>query len=50
MYQYLVKFRVNGIRTETIVSAYSPIHARKLVQEMYDGSKIMFINIEKISK
>lgn len=39
---YLVKFSVNGHRTEQIVSARSSLDAKRLIEAQYAGQKIVF--------
>lgn len=40
MDKYRCEFSVNGIRTEQIVSAYSTIDARKLIEYQYSSCNI----------
>lgn len=48
MYDYKVKFSVNGIRTETTVKANSASDAQKIVEGQYAGSKLTFWSIFKV--
>ncbi len=48
MHQYEVEFRVNGTRSETVVSAYSMSEARKLVEAMYSGSDVKVICVHTL--
>ena len=45
MTNYRVEFTVNGIRTQMIIGAYSSYDARRIVEAMFYGSKIMIITV-----
>ena len=47
MPQWKVVFRVNGTRSETIVSAYTSYDAKKLVEAQYFGQKVSFITVTR---
>ncbi len=49
MKQYEVVFRVDGRRTETVVSAYTRSDAEKLVEAQYSGSKVSIIRISSVN-
>ena len=41
MYRYKVRFLLNGIQSEQIVSTVSDYQARKMIEAQYSGSKII---------
>ena len=48
MHQYKVEFRVDGHRTETVVSAHGMSEARKLVEAMYNGCDVHVIVVHTL--
>ena len=48
MPQYKVVFRVNGSRSETVVSANSSTAARKLIEAQYAGQKVSIISVTRV--
>ena len=48
MYQYKCTFRVNGNRTEQIVSANTAYDARQIIEAQYSGAKLIFFYAERI--
>ena len=42
MNRYKVRFLVNGMQTEQIVSAIGDYQARKMIEAQYSGAKIIF--------
>ena len=48
MLQWECIFRVDGIRTETTVSARSGNEAKKFVEAQYVGSKISWITCRRV--
>ena len=48
MYTYLVKFSVNGTRTEQIVKANDSVAARKLILAQYGATKVYISEVKKI--
>ena len=47
MPQWKVEFRVDGRRSEIIVSAYTSFDARKIVESQYSGSRVTIIRVSK---
>ncbi len=48
MANYLVKFTVNGRRTEQVVAANSTSDAKKLIEAQYAGQKISFLSATRL--
>ncbi|MEG0409218.1 MAG: hypothetical protein RR623_10130 [Bacilli bacterium] len=49
MAKWEVNFSINGKRTNQIVSAFSSIDARKIIEAQFSGSKIVIWNIIKVN-
>ncbi len=49
MTNWEVNFSVNGKRTSQIVSAFSSIDARKIIETQFAGNKIVIWNIIKVN-
>lgn len=48
MNQWKVDFSVDGRRSQQIVSCFSSIDARKLIESQYSGSKITIWSITQV--
>ena len=48
MYKYKIELKVNGIRTETTITAKDAFYARKIVEAEYAGNKVVIIRVTKI--
>ena len=48
MYNFLVKFSVNGTRTEQIVKANDSIAAKKLILAQYGETKVYISEVKRI--
>ena len=47
MRNYKIKFALNGVMTETIICASSPLNARKLLEAQYVG-KIVYYSVTAV--
>ena len=48
MNRYKVKFLLNNMQTEQIVSAPTDYQARKIIEAQYSGAKINFICVTRL--
>ena len=48
MDKWRVEYTVNGVRTESIVSATSSIDAKKLIEWQYYGQRVCIFNYSRV--
>ena len=48
MNRYKVKFLLNGIQSEQIVSTVSDYQARKMIEAQYSGAKILILCVTRL--
>lgn len=48
MNRHLVKFSVNGKRTEQIVTSFNIAQAKEIIMAQYSGQNVVFYSVTKI--